>query len=105
MSGAQGALPKESKTATTYESVPGGENKTKTVVDSKEDQGMIQIDKLQDKVDDAAGKGGPPLVPEKMKTSWTSVLLGRAPPTIYIYIYIYIYTHIHCTNLHGNACV
>ena len=59
MSGAQGALPKESKTATTYESVPGGENKTKTVVDSKEDQGMIQIDKLQDNVDDAAGKGGP----------------------------------------------
>lgn len=59
MSGAQGALPKESKTATTYKSVPGGENKTKIVIDSKEDQGMIQIDKLQDKVEDAAGKGGP----------------------------------------------
>lgn len=59
MSGAQGALPMESKTATTYESVAGGENKTKTVMQSKEDQGMIQIDKLQDKVKDAAGKGGP----------------------------------------------
>lgn len=59
MSGAQGALPMESKTATTYVSVPGGENKTKTAIDSKEDEGMIQIDKLQDKVKDAAGKGGP----------------------------------------------
>ncbi|GLT70503.1 hypothetical protein SLA2020_425780 [Shorea laevis] len=59
MSGAQGALPMESKTATTYESVPGGENKTKTAIDSKEDEGMIQIDKLQEKVKDAAGKGGP----------------------------------------------
>ncbi|GMY33070.1 seed maturation protein [Fagus crenata] len=59
MSGAQGAQPKESKTATTYESVSGVENKTKIEIHSKDDQGMIQIDKLQDKVEDAAGKGGP----------------------------------------------
>ncbi|KAL4597664.1 hypothetical protein ACB092_11G004900 [Castanea dentata] len=59
MSGAQGAQPPESKTATTYESISGGENKTKIEIRSKEDQGMIQIDKLQDKVQDAAGKGGP----------------------------------------------
>lgn len=57
MSGAQGALPPESKT-TTYESISGGENKTKIETRSKEDQGMIQIDKFQDKVQDAAGKGG-----------------------------------------------
>lgn len=59
MSGAQGAQPKESFTATTYESVPGGENRTRTDLRSREDAGMIQIDKLQDKVQEAAGKGGP----------------------------------------------
>ncbi|KAF8103113.1 hypothetical protein N665_0188s0067 [Sinapis alba] len=45
MSGAQGAEPMGSKTATTYE--------------SKEDEGGIQVDKIQDKVTDAAGLGGP----------------------------------------------
>lgn len=59
MSGAQGAQPKESKTATTYESVEGGENRTRTDLLSKEDQGSIQVDKLQEKVHDPAGKGGP----------------------------------------------
>ncbi|KAJ4827501.1 hypothetical protein Tsubulata_024615 [Turnera subulata] len=59
MSGAQGAQPPGSTTATTYESVPGGENRTRVEIGSKEDQGMIQIDKIQDKVADAAGKGGP----------------------------------------------
>ncbi|KAI3962037.1 hypothetical protein MKW92_001909 [Papaver armeniacum] len=58
MSGAQGTQPPGSFTATTYESV-GGENKTKTDIHSKEDVGGIQIDKLQDKVEDAAGLGGP----------------------------------------------
>ncbi|GAB4853868.1 hypothetical protein Ancab_018077 [Ancistrocladus abbreviatus] len=59
MSGAQGALPPGCKTATTYESVDQGENKTRTDIKSKEDQGSIQIEKIQDKVEDAAGKGGP----------------------------------------------
>ncbi|KAL4279543.1 hypothetical protein GQ457_03G027230 [Hibiscus cannabinus] len=59
MSGAQGALPKESRTATTYESVQGGENKSKTELRSKEDQGGVQVDKLEDKATDPAGKGGP----------------------------------------------
>ncbi|GMI83419.1 hypothetical protein like AT2G21820 [Hibiscus trionum] len=59
MSGAQGALPKESRTATTYGWVQGGENKSKTELRSKEDEGGIQVDKLEDKVEDAAGKGGP----------------------------------------------
>ncbi|KAJ7949050.1 Seed maturation protein PM41 [Quillaja saponaria] len=59
MSGAQGAQPKDSKTATTYESVARGENRTKTDIHSQQDQGGIQIDKIQDKVPDAAGKGGP----------------------------------------------
>lgn len=59
MSGAQGAQPKESKTATTYESIQGGENRTRTDLRSQKDQGGIQIDKIQDKVSDAAGKGGP----------------------------------------------
>lgn len=59
MSGAQGAQPPESFTATTYESVEGGENKTRLDLHSKEDEGGIQIEKLQDKVEDAAGTGGP----------------------------------------------
>ncbi|KAL5540213.1 hypothetical protein UlMin_044159 [Ulmus minor] len=59
MSGAQGAQPKESKTATAYESVQGGENRMRTELGSRQDQGGIQIDKMQDKVPDAAGKGGP----------------------------------------------
>ncbi|KAE9584973.1 hypothetical protein Lal_00018100 [Lupinus albus] len=59
MSGAQGAEPKESKTATIYESVEGGENQTRTTLLSREDQGGIQVDKLQEKVTDPVGKGGP----------------------------------------------
>jgi len=59
MSGAQGAEPKGSKTATTYESREGGENRTKTELRSREDQGFIQVEKLQEKVTDPAGKGGP----------------------------------------------
>ncbi|KAK7271375.1 hypothetical protein RJT34_27211 [Clitoria ternatea] len=59
MSGAQGAQPKESKTATTYESKEGGENRTRTKLVSREDQGCIEVDKLQEKVHDPAGKGGP----------------------------------------------
>lgn len=59
MSGAQGAQPKESKTVTLYGSVQGGENRTMTDLRSKEDQGGIQVDRLDAKVEDAAGKGGP----------------------------------------------
>ncbi|KAJ4705729.1 Seed maturation protein PM41 [Melia azedarach] len=58
MSGAQGAQPPGSRTATTYESVQQ-ENTPKTDIRSREDDRGIQIDKLQDKVEDAAGKGGP----------------------------------------------
>ncbi|KAK9090753.1 hypothetical protein Sjap_023930 [Stephania japonica] len=65
MSGAQGAQPPGSFTATTYESVEGGENKTKTSVREEGDQGGIQIDKIQDKVQDAAGLGGPVFGPGK----------------------------------------
>ncbi|XP_050368853.1 uncharacterized protein LOC126786944 [Argentina anserina] len=57
MSGAQGAQPPGSFTATTYKST--GENKSRTDVHSREDQGSVQIDKLQDKVKDAVGEGGP----------------------------------------------
>ena len=57
MSGAQGAHPVGRTTPTTYESVGGGENRTRTDVRSREDQGAIQIEKVQDKVDDAAGRG------------------------------------------------
>lgn len=60
MSGAQGAQPPGSRTATTYESKSEkGENRTRVEIQSKEDQGPIQIDKIQGKVEDAAGKGGP----------------------------------------------
>ncbi|KAL6842697.1 hypothetical protein ACP4OV_027541 [Aristida adscensionis] len=57
MSGAQGAHPVGETTATTYESVGGGENRTRTDLRSREDQGAIQIEKVQDKVDDAAARG------------------------------------------------
>ncbi|XP_062014935.1 uncharacterized protein LOC133731581 [Rosa rugosa] len=59
MSGAQGAQPPESFTATTYKSVEGGENKSRTDIRAREDQGSVQIDKLQDKVKDPVGEGGP----------------------------------------------
>lgn len=59
MSGAQGAQPPGSRTATTYRSVEGAENRTKTDIRSMEDVGGIQVNQLQDKVPDAAGKGGP----------------------------------------------
>lgn len=58
MSGAQGAQPPGSGTATTYESLPQDHN-PRTDLHSKEDERGIQIDKLQDKVEDAAGRGGP----------------------------------------------
>ncbi|XP_021721243.1 uncharacterized protein LOC110688787 [Chenopodium quinoa] len=61
MSGAQGAQPPMSFTATTYESVPEQVQKSRprTELRSWEDDKGIEIDKLQDKVEDAAGKGGP----------------------------------------------
>ncbi|PIN20894.1 hypothetical protein CDL12_06413 [Handroanthus impetiginosus] len=59
MSGAQGAQPPGSFTATTYDTVEGGENKTRLDLRSKEDEGGIKIEKIQDKVEDAAGRGGP----------------------------------------------
>ncbi|XAR68271.1 hypothetical protein NMG60_11003346 [Bertholletia excelsa] len=65
MSGAQGTQPPGSRTATTYESVEGGDNKTKLDVRSKEDEGGIHVDKVEDKVPDAAGEGGPVFGPGK----------------------------------------
>ncbi|KAK4367650.1 hypothetical protein RND71_011442 [Anisodus tanguticus] len=60
MSGAQGAQPKGSLTPTTYESVDQKEeNKPRMDLHSREDERGIQIDKVQDKVKDAAGLGGP----------------------------------------------
>jgi hypothetical protein len=56
MSGAQGAHPFGETTPTTYESVGGGENRTRTDLRSREDQGNIQIEKVQDKVEDAAAR-------------------------------------------------
>ncbi|KAK3218071.1 hypothetical protein Dsin_012041 [Dipteronia sinensis] len=58
MSGAQGAQPPGARTATTYESVQDS-NRPKTDLRSKEDERGIKIDDLQDKVQDAAGLGGP----------------------------------------------
>ncbi|CAO2817690.1 unnamed protein product [Amaranthus hypochondriacus] len=65
MSGAQGANPPTSFTATTYESVQEQHNRPRTDLRSREDDKGIQIDKLQDKVQDAAGKGGPVFGPGK----------------------------------------
>ncbi|XP_057473233.1 uncharacterized protein LOC130761705 [Actinidia eriantha] len=59
MSGAQGAQPPGCETATTYKSVEGRGNKPKLDPLSKEDEGGVQVDQLQEKVPDAAGQGGP----------------------------------------------
>ncbi|RWR96204.1 hypothetical protein CKAN_02557400 [Cinnamomum micranthum f. kanehirae] len=59
MSGAQGAQPMGSLTPTTYKSVPEEENKVRTVLSSTDDEKGIRVDKVEDKVEDAAGKGGP----------------------------------------------
>ncbi|XP_074566361.1 uncharacterized protein LOC141822967 [Curcuma longa] len=58
MSGARGALPPGTMTPTAYESVTEERNRTRLDPRSKEDEGMIRVDKLQDKVGfDHAGKG------------------------------------------------
>ncbi|CAL5012101.1 unnamed protein product [Urochloa decumbens] len=72
MSGAQGAQPKGAFTATTYTSAPaaaatgGGvaqEHETRqtprTELRSGEDERGLPVRKLEDTVEDAAGKGGP----------------------------------------------
>ncbi|XP_044480590.1 uncharacterized protein LOC123207295 [Mangifera indica] len=59
MSGAQGAQPPGSKTVTAYGSVQEQESRPKTDIRSKEDEGGIKVDELQDKVEDPTGKGGP----------------------------------------------
>ncbi|GJN03376.1 hypothetical protein PR202_ga20813 [Eleusine coracana subsp. coracana] len=66
MSGAQGAQPKGAFTATTYTSAPaagsaGQESRQsqRTELRSDEDEQGMPVRKLEDKVQDAAGKGGP----------------------------------------------
>lgn len=59
MSGAQGALPKECFTSTTYESKGGGENKAKLNLFSKEDEGGVEVEKLEEKVKDPMGEHRP----------------------------------------------
>ncbi|CAA7408659.1 unnamed protein product [Spirodela intermedia] len=59
MSGAQGAQPMGSPTATTYESVEGGENRTAMGLKSREDEGGIQVEKEEDKAQQPTGEGGP----------------------------------------------
>ncbi|XP_042450657.1 uncharacterized protein LOC122035310 [Zingiber officinale] len=55
MSGARGAQPPGTLTPTAYESVPEERNRTRLDPRSKEDEGMIRVDKLQDKVGPAVG--------------------------------------------------
>ncbi|KAJ4756386.1 Seed maturation protein PM41 [Rhynchospora pubera] len=64
MSGAQGAQPKGSFTATTYHSQPqplpaATQDQPKMALLSTEDEPGVPVDKLEDKVKDAAGLGGP----------------------------------------------
>ncbi|CAL4998412.1 unnamed protein product [Urochloa decumbens] len=67
MSGAQGAQPKGAFTATTYTSAPAAgvaqEQETRrtptTELRSGEDERGLPVRKLEDTVEDAAGKGGP----------------------------------------------
>ncbi|KQJ98093.1 uncharacterized protein LOC100822566 [Brachypodium distachyon] len=63
MSGAQGAQPKGAFTATTYTTAGTGEGESrqtpKTELRSSEDEHGLPVKRLEDKVEDAAGKGGP----------------------------------------------
>ncbi|KAF3656687.1 hypothetical protein CQW23_05510 [Capsicum baccatum] len=82
MSGAQGAQPKGSLTPTTYESVINEkevDKKPRMDLHSREDEKGIQIDKLQDKVDDAAGSGGPVFGAGKDENKQDLGVTGTAP--------------------------
>uniref|UniRef100_A0A0D9X7G4 Seed maturation protein PM41 n=1 Tax=Leersia perrieri TaxID=77586 RepID=A0A0D9X7G4_9ORYZ len=57
MSGAQGAQPKGAFTATTYRSSPAAAARTE--LRSSEDERGLPVKRLEDTVEDAAGKGGP----------------------------------------------
>ncbi|KAF3336552.1 hypothetical protein FCM35_KLT19138 [Carex littledalei] len=61
MSGAQGAQPKGSFTATTYHTAPGAatEDPPRMAIRSVKDEPGVPVNKLEDKVKDAAGLGGP----------------------------------------------
>ena len=60
MSGAQGAQPKGAFTATTYRSAEESRQKPPaTELRSTEDERGLPVKRLEDKVDDATGKGGP----------------------------------------------
>ncbi|KAJ1689993.1 hypothetical protein LUZ63_014148 [Rhynchospora breviuscula] len=56
MSGAQGAHPMGTTTPTTYESVEGGENLTRESLFSREDEGRIEIQREEDKVNETVGQ-------------------------------------------------
>ena len=61
MSGAQGAQPKGAFTATTYRSSAevSRQKPLTTELRSSEDEHGLPVKRLEDKVDDATGKGGP----------------------------------------------
>ncbi|KAJ7544723.1 hypothetical protein O6H91_09G090800 [Diphasiastrum complanatum] len=60
MSGAQGAQPPGSRTATTYEMKKDATHeKLKEVVSAAQDSPSVPVDMKADKVKDASGKGGP----------------------------------------------
>jgi hypothetical protein len=66
MSGAQGAQPKGAFTATTYSSLAAadsmeesGQKTPRTELRSSEDDHGLPVKRLEDKVEDATGKGGP----------------------------------------------
>jgi hypothetical protein len=62
MSGAQGAQPKGSFTATTYHTAKDAaatKDRPKMAIGSDKDEPGVLVNKLDDKVKDAAGLGGP----------------------------------------------
>ncbi|KAJ3683389.1 hypothetical protein LUZ60_013616 [Juncus effusus] len=61
MSGAQGAEPKGNLTATTYQTSQESttSDRPRMAVRSDEDEKGIPVEKLEDKVENPAGKGGP----------------------------------------------
>ncbi|XP_078150934.1 uncharacterized protein LOC144546262 [Carex rostrata] len=61
MSGAQGAQPMGSFTTTTYHTAPGSvtEDPPKMAIRSDKDEPGLLVNKLEDKIKDVAGLGGP----------------------------------------------
>ncbi|CAA6671557.1 unnamed protein product [Spirodela intermedia] len=78
MSGAQGAQPMGSPTATTYESVEGGDNRTAMGLKSREDEGEYRWRRRRIKPSSPPARAGPCSARARRRTSRTSASLAPA---------------------------